>query len=117
MDKLGQFDLGRREVAGMLNGTIPKPVEYKNRQPINGKKQKLLDFLDAHFGHLLEVKAIYADELKNLNPSLYAGLLSAVKGGISTIMPIKPDRVLKELSELEKQHPVAHRLLASNYLR
>lgn len=115
--KLGKTALGRREVEGMLNGSIPKPVEYKDRQPVNGKKQKLMEFLQAKFGHLLEAKAIYAHELKALNSSLYNNLSATLKGGVSSLMPTKSEKVSHDIESLATNHAVAHRVLQSLYAR
>lgn len=115
--KLGQTALGRREVDGMLNGTRPKPVEYKDRELVNGKKPKALAYLYACYGHLIKAKALYAHELKAINRSLYVNLSTTLTGGLSTIMPTKSDKVSHDLRLLADINPTAHRAMANSYGR
>lgn len=115
--KLGQTALGRREVDGMLNGTRPKPVEYKDRELVNGKKPKALAYLYACYGHLIKAKALYAHELKAINRSLYVNLSTTLTGGLSTIMPTKSDKVSHDLRLLAEINPTAHRAMANSYGR
>jgi hypothetical protein len=113
ISKLGLTELGRREVVGMLNGTIPKPVEYKDREAVNGRRAKALEFLATNFGHLIHAKAIYAHELKTINRSLYVNLSTTIIGGISKIMPTKSDQVSRDLDVIAKVNQKAYRALST----
>lgn len=117
VSKLGMTALGRREIDGMLNGTIPKPEEYKFRKEINGKRAKARDFLTTHFGKFITAKALYAHELKALNPSLYLNLVNTVVGGISSLMPTKSEKITADLATLEHSHPAVHKTLSRAYAR
>lgn len=117
ISKLGLTELGRRKVAGMLDGTIPKPVEYKDREPMNGKKLNGLNYLKHFFGDLIKARAIYAHELNKLNPSLYKILSTTLNGGLSSIMPNKSAKVSSDIAALAIQHPTAHKIVANAYAR
>jgi hypothetical protein len=117
VSKLGRTALGRRKVEGMLSGKIPKPVEYKDRERVNGKKENSLSFLNSNFGELIQAKAIYAHELGKLNLSLYRNLVATVKEGISSLMPTKSDQVSSDLALLATQNPTAHKIMMQSYAR
>ncbi len=101
----------------MLNGTIPKPVEYKDRKPVNGKKLNGLNYLKHFFGDLIDARAMYAHELNELNPSLYKILSTTLNGGLSSIMPNKSAKVTSDIAALADQHPTAHKIISKAYSR